>query len=252
MDLETLSERILETNFGSEIVHSDEDPSSDILENELYHHGIKGMKWGVRRTPEQLGHKKKKNIFNRQRRNESDDEYKKRMAKKAQERKAKEESRARMKQKRLEIKEQEDAQRYLLRSQERLRREEAQSKKRLKNLSDKRTESNFEKDEKAQPTRTLTDDELRAAIQRMQLEKQYKELAKKPDSPRVQFAKKVIGGAAEQVAKAYVAKYAIKGIDALIQKATGQKANPNPTPSPSPAPKPTPAPNPKPKPKPTP
>ena len=27
---------------------------------ELYHHGIKGMKWGVRRTPEQLGHVTKK------------------------------------------------------------------------------------------------------------------------------------------------------------------------------------------------
>lgn len=23
---------------------------------QLYHHGIKGQKWGVRRTPEQLGH----------------------------------------------------------------------------------------------------------------------------------------------------------------------------------------------------
>ena len=24
--------------------------------NELYHHGVKGMRWGVRRTPKQLGH----------------------------------------------------------------------------------------------------------------------------------------------------------------------------------------------------
>lgn len=30
------------------------------MEYELYHHGIKGMKWGIRRTPAQLGHYFKK------------------------------------------------------------------------------------------------------------------------------------------------------------------------------------------------
>ncbi len=222
MDLETLSERILETNFGSEIVHSDEDPSSDISENELYHHGIKGMKWGVRRTPEQLGHKRMR-FRDRQRRNESDEEYKERMKQRAQERKAKAESQARIKQKKLEIREQEATQRYLIRSQERLRKEEARSRERLKKVSDKKTESNFEKDEKAKSTRSLTDDELRAAIQRMQLEKQYKELTRTPDSPTVKAVKRIVGGAAEQIARAYITKYAMKGIDHLIQKKTGKK-----------------------------
>lgn len=31
-------------------------------ETYIYHHGIKGMKWGVRRTPEQLGHRKKRSL----------------------------------------------------------------------------------------------------------------------------------------------------------------------------------------------
>lgn len=28
--------------------------------DELYHYGVKGQRWGIRRTPEQLGHKIKK------------------------------------------------------------------------------------------------------------------------------------------------------------------------------------------------
>lgn len=43
------------------------------MEQELYHHGIKGMKWGIRRTPAQLGHK----IFKKTSSNKSSDKPKK-------------------------------------------------------------------------------------------------------------------------------------------------------------------------------
>lgn len=39
-------------------------------QNELYHHGIKGMKWGVRRSPQQLGHSPKKVSSKQRRKNE--------------------------------------------------------------------------------------------------------------------------------------------------------------------------------------
>ena len=50
------------------------------MENCIYHYGVKGMKWGVRRTPEQLGHNRKKA------RDMSDDELNRRIARLEKER----------------------------------------------------------------------------------------------------------------------------------------------------------------------
>lgn len=68
MDLETISNRILDSNFGltDRIEHSDEDrvaERDDFLspDNYLTHYGIKGMKWGIRKEYE--SHPRKKNRY---------------------------------------------------------------------------------------------------------------------------------------------------------------------------------------------
>lgn len=103
----------------------------------LQHHGILGMKWGVRRTPEQLARASGKRG--------SSDEIKK-----------------------------------------------------------------------------MSDSELRSKINRLQMEKQYKQLTSSEISVGRKFVQDVLTNAAKQTATNYVSKYMTKGIDAAIKKATGK------------------------------
>ena len=105
----------------------------------LQHHGILGMKWGVRRTPEQLARASGK-------RGSSDDEVKK-----------------------------------------------------------------------------MSDSELRSKINRLQMEKQYKQLTSSEISVGRKFVQDVLTNAAKETAKNYVSKYMTKGIDAVIKKAASKK-----------------------------
>lgn len=89
--------------------------------DELYHHGVKGMKWGVRRSPAQLGHKTTS---------------------------TKKKSKA-----------------------SKLKKVKKSKKIKTSKPATKKPEENIKK---------LSDDELRAKISRLELEKRYKDLSKTP------------------------------------------------------------------------
>ena len=112
----------------------------------LAHHGIKGMKWGVRRTPEQLGH-------------------------------------------------------------------------RVKSASQKVKSKVTDRKKKTDPVKQMSDDELRKRINRIQMEKQYKQLTAKQTSAGQKFVKDVMVNAAKQTATQYASKAMVKGVEALIKAA---------------------------------
>ena len=135
--------------------------------NELYHYGVKGMKWGVRRTPAQLGHKtsstkkKKTGVIAKTAKKISSDHKKKE--------KAKAKAKASIK-KNNEIKK--------------------------KNVSE------------------MSDEELRKAVQRLQLEKQYRDLNPRTVSAGEKFAKsvmdQVVTPAATDAGKQLLREYMLK------------------------------------------
>ena len=69
--------------------------------------------------------------------------------------------------------------------------------------------------------KTESSDEI-TKINRLQMEKQYKQLTSSEISVGRKFVQDVLTNAAKQTATNYVSKYMTKGIDAAIKKATGK------------------------------
>lgn len=217
MDLTTISERILDSNFSMEIIHSEEDvvnsPPSDV-DAELTHYGILGMKWGVRRTQEQLGHRKKRD---RRYEDETDQQYQARMERESRERTAKTTAKSQERQQKARIKAEADIQKRQLKSQE--RQQKLQIKAQERQRRDQREEQARQRKDQASkksktktitdPIKTMTDQELNDAINRLRREAEYKQLTRKPDGilkKTVKGAGKVGGGVLLAVGKNIVTR----------------------------------------------
>ena len=93
--------------------------------------------------------------------------------------------------------------------------------------SGKKKVSRFESEEhsnlrslRAKTGKELSDAEIKTALARLRLEKEYKDLTKREISGAESFVKSVVGDAAKETAKKYTAKVMSAGVEKLIKAAT--------------------------------
>lgn len=159
-------------------------------ENELYHHGIKGMKWGVRRTDAQLGHKTASSGSSTKKKITSGGKKASAIASKTLS----------------SLKDKIEAGKKA--------RAAAAAKKEAE--AQKKAEESAKKIDPKKPVKQMTDTELREKINRLRMEKEYKDLLNSTRNEKVkkgsEFASTILKDSGKeiltQVAKHYEAELA--------------------------------------------
>jgi len=185
----------------------------------LYHSGIQGMKWGVRRfqNPDgtwteagkaRYGHHPSSSI-------RGEENYR---PKGAMTDGVTKESSRRDAERRKKLGAREEQSSDIRKA----RKEDKRIKKQLKKdaKTAKKEEQAYKRSDEY--INSLSDQELRNEINRLQMEKQYKDLTKKKDNPAKKFVKDVAYESAKEVAKEYTKKGIKAGITILSSTAVGK------------------------------
>lgn len=234
IDVETLSNRILDDDFEQELVYSefiDEDDS-------LTHYGVKGMKWGVRKDRTSVFTKKR----DRRYADETDKEYQARMNREFQERTAKARAKEQAAAEKRASKERLQLQKMLLKSQERqqkmqikskekdraeqVKKQEAEAKRKAEELKKAAKEAAKKSSRhEIRNVRNLSDMEINEAIARFKLEQEYKKQQKAARSATAGMFSKTLSGTGDivmsvgkEVVKSQLKDVATDKVDDLLIK----------------------------------
>lgn len=189
MDVETLSNLILDDYRVDNFSQDD----SDSLDNFLEHHGVKGMKWGVRKDRKSSGKKKTSSTTksneklrsillgkNRKYKDETTAQYQARMKRESNERIAKINAQQQAASEKRTLKSQEKIAKMQIKAAEKERAEEAARNNPKTNVSNKKS------------PKEMSDQEIRDAIARFKLEQDYKSEQKKARSATYSIKKKTL------------------------------------------------------------